>query len=162
MPSKKRSHGRKAAALVLAVVGAAGLSLASASQLNLTGSSSTVAQAGTADVSASVCQTSEVKVTYGLTTAPGTLATGAGFGFASEADALTLTKLDAACAGKNVKVALGTAAGATIGTVYDSTVPASGGAITLPLNGASAAFGPALTGAQINTIAKVSVTVYGA
>jgi len=161
--TSKRSHGRKVAALGLAVIGAAGLSLASASQLNLTGSSSTAAQAGTTAVTAAVCQTSTIAITYGLTPdAAGTLATGADFGFAAESDALTLTAFDAACAGKNVKVALGTTTGNQIGTVYAGTVPDEGGAVTLRLNGADAAFGQALTGAQINTIAKVSVTVYGA
>ncbi len=161
--SSKRANRRKLLAVGLAVLGVAGLSLASASQLNVNGSSSAVAQAGTAAVTTAVCQTSAVAVSYGLTAAPaGTLATGSAFGFASEADALTLTSFDAACGGKTVKVALGSATGTQIGDVYSGTVPAAGGPVTLKLNGADGSFGKALTAAQINSISKVAVTVYGA
>ncbi|MBO9567944.1 MAG: hypothetical protein J7503_03880 [Cellulomonas iranensis] len=161
--SSKRANRRKILAVGLGVLGVAGLSLASASQLNVNGTSASVAQAGTAAVTTAVCQTSTVAVSYGLASGtPGSLGTGAQFGFAAEADALTLTSFDAACGGKTVKVALGSASGTQIGATYSGTVPASGGAVTLTLNGGTPAFGSALTPAQINSISKVAVTVYGA
>lgn len=152
-----RSRSRKAAALALALVGAAGLSLASASQLNLQGDAATAVQAGTANVTAAACQTTEIKVSYGLTEgAAGDLRTGTSFGFVNAADAITLSSFDAACANKTFRVALGDKANAQLGKVYEAKVPAAGGPVTLAVTGQGAPFGTV----DLNAVAQVSVTVF--
>ncbi len=151
---QKKNNRRKTLAVAIAVVGVAGLSLASAAQLTLNGGDSNLVQAGTADLTATLCQASEIDVTFTLDGAtPGDLGTAADFGYAAGADALLLDEIDAACAGKNLKVALGTDAGALVGSEYSAS--AAAGALTLPLT----TFG-SLTDAQVASIGQVSVTIF--
>ena len=125
MASSKR---RKTAALALAFVGVAGLSIASAAQLNL-GTSSLGAGA---TVVAS-CQTS------------GTIGVNFETAFAGaeyKADTLRLSSIDAKCAGLKYKVTLTDSTGAkmgaeTIGTVPATVAPATA-TVTVPLADLSA------------------------
>jgi hypothetical protein len=159
MSTQKKNNRRKAVAVGLAVLGVAGLSLASAAQLNLTGSDAELIQAGVTNASAEVCQTSTIAVSFANSAgAPGSLTTGASFGYPAGVDSLVLSSIDSACEGRDVKVALGTSAGALVGTEA-SLSDVDPGALTLALNGANQAFGT-LTAAQINSIAQVAVTIY--
>lgn len=147
----ERRNRRRGVAIVLGLAGAAGLVVASAAQLNLTGGSS-VAQAGTVSVEGA-CQSSSIAVSFGLDgAAAGDLVTGgAGFGFVSGADTIELDSVDAACAGKTMRVALGDVTGGQWGTTYEVTslVP---GVQVIDI----ADFGPAdLTG-----VATVAVTIF--
>ncbi|NUU18913.1 hypothetical protein HP550_16805 [Cellulomonas humilata] len=157
MASTKSKKSRKGIAVALAFLGIAGLSLASAAQLNLTNTSSALPQAATTTVTGA-CQQTDIAVSFGTTPVAGTLATGASFGYNATVDSLVLTKIDANCAGKTIKIALGDATGTKLGTEYSSTVVAGGGPLSLTLNGTT----PLVTipAADVSKIAKVSVTIY--
>ncbi|WP_315098094.1 hypothetical protein [uncultured Cellulomonas sp.] len=157
MAVTKSKKSRKGLAVGLAVLGVAGLSLASAAQLTLTNSSSALSQAATTTVSGA-CQQTDVAVSFGTTPAAGTLGTGASFGYNATVDSLVLNKIDAACAGKTIKIALGDTAGVTLGTPYSGTVVTGGGVLSLTLNGTT----PLITipAADVSKITKVSVTIY--
>lgn len=101
------SNRRKASAVALAVVGLAGLSLASAATLNLSGS--TLA-ANTATVAS--CQPATTPVTVGFATAF-TVATSPSY----KVTTVRLTSVDAACAAKDVRVTLLGAGDAVLGEV---------------------------------------------
>lgn len=110
MPSAQ--NRRKATAVALAVVGIAGLSLASAATLNLSGS--TLA-ANTATVAS--CQPTTTPITVGFTT---------GFDVTPapsyKVRSVVLKNVDAACSGKKVSVTLMSASGASLGEVTGSAV----------------------------------------
>lgn len=121
---------RKSAAVALAVLGVAGLSLASASTLSLTGGT---LQAGVTDLTN--CQPAATKVVVGF----GTPALGSN-GIYNVAD-VKLSNVDAACAGKAVKITLlsGTAPSYTqVGTEITGTLDATG-AFSKTLGGSVAA-----------------------
>lgn len=159
MSQNKKNNRRKALAVGLAVLGVAGLSLASAAQLTLNGQDSNLVQAGVDDINASLCQTSTIDVEFTLAGATaGDLTTGSTFGYPAAVDAIVLDKIDTACAGKTIKVALGTTAGAVVGSEYTST--AAAGPLTLALNGTGSNFGSALGNAAIDSIGQVSVTIF--
>ncbi|MCV2395065.1 hypothetical protein OEB99_12170 [Actinotalea sp. M2MS4P-6] len=111
---------RKSAAIALAVLGVAGLSLASASTLDLTGGT---VQAGVTDLTD--CQTSG-DITIGFGT-PGFA--GGSYGVSS----VVLQDVDAACAGKAVRVTLLDDAGSPVAAELTTTVasPFAGGDVSL-------------------------------
>ena len=133
MTSSKR---RKTAALALAFVGVAGLSIASAAQLNLgTGSLG----AGTTVVAS--CQTTgPIAVSFESSFAPGV-------GAEYKASSLTLKSIDAACVGLKYKVTLTDSAGALVGTEATGSV-------------ATATLAVPLTGVSAKAITNVSVVIY--
>ena len=153
MSTQKKNTRRKALAVGLAVLGVAGLSLASAATLSLNADNQDLIQAGTQDLTANLCQEDAIDVTFTLAgAAPGDLLEGADFGYAAGADALKLEGINAAgCADKDIKVALGDDAGARIGGEWASKVSASG--VTIALTEFASSIDPA-------EIAKVSVTIY--
>ena len=144
---------RKFAAVSLLGLGLAGVSVASAASLTLNGADASAVQAGTAAVDGT-CQESTIVVSFTLQdNSPGTLEAGEDFGYPSTTDAIVLTEIDAACAGKNIKVALGTAAGVALGE-FSSTSAAEG---PLALSLASAFDDGPVDAAQV---AQVSVTIF--
>lgn len=157
MASTKSKKSRKGLAVGLAILGVAGLSLASAAQLTLNNGASALSQAATTSVTGA-CQQSAITVSFGTTPAAGTLTTGAGFGYNATVDSLVLTSLDTGCAGKTIKIALGDSTGATLGTPYSGTVAVGGGVLSLTLNGTT----PQITilPADVAKISKVSVTIF--
>ena len=98
---------RKSAAIALAVLGVAGLSLASASQLTL---STGTLQAGS--IALTDCQTTTVPVTYTTTFTGG----------AYQVTGVRLANVAAACAGKTATVKLLNAAGTEVATGTAATV----------------------------------------
>jgi len=116
MSTTKKNSRRKAIALGLAVLGVAGLSLASAAQLNV--NSSTVG-AGVKVVAS--CDTDGVDVSYGTAysaTVPG-----------YKVSTVKLSNVAAACAGKSLTIDLltGDAAGSTsLGTVSTAAITLTG------------------------------------
>ncbi len=114
------SKRRKSAALALAFVGIAGLSLASASTLGITGGT---LQAGTKDLTD--CQTGNV------TTVMSTGAYTAALGY--QAGNVSVTGISAACTTKKINATLIDAAGAALGTPGSaSTIAGTSAAITVP------------------------------
>ncbi|MBO3084991.1 hypothetical protein [Cellulomonas fengjieae] len=136
MASIKSKKSRKGLAVALAVLGVAGLSLASASQLSLSGTPQL--QAGVNNVAG--CQTTPIAVAF-------TTPTIAGGEYKSTS--ITLSSFDAACttAGAKFKVALLD----TNGAVVQETAAA---------NVATGVATIALTTATPNTIGKVAVTIF--
>ena len=137
----KKTH-RKVVAVALGVLGVAGLSLASASTLNVnTGSN---IQAGVATIAA--CQgTTAVAATFGAPVlTAGTYTT----------PSVTLSGILTACAGKSMKVAFVDGAGVSV----ESSV------VTLPATGTGTlAAQTVVVGAGMDSAAlsKVAVTIYG-
>lgn len=133
MTSSKR---RKTAALALAFVGVAGLSIASAAQLNLgTGSLG----AGTTVVAS--CQTTgPIAVGFESAFAPGA-------GAEYKTSSLTLKSIDPACVGLKYKVTLTDSAGAVLGTEATGSVATA--TVTVPLTGVSA-----------KAVSNVAVVIY--
>ena len=161
MPKKsKKSNIRKSAAIGLAFLGLAGVTVASAATLSLDGEdNANMVQAGVTDLSANLCQLSTINVTFTLSGAtPGEVVEGTPFGYQSGTDALSLASVDGACSGKNIEVALGDADGDQIGGEYQGI--AAGGALTINLNGGAPNFGAPLTNQEIAEIAQVSVTIW--
>lgn len=107
--AKKLSTTRKGLAIGLAIVGIAGLSLASAAQLNLTSGS---LAAGTTVVAA--CQPSTVPIVAGFT--PKFVNPG------YNVDLITLGAVDVLCNTQNVKVTLLNAAGGSLGELTGTVV----------------------------------------
>jgi len=120
------NNRRKSAALALVVLGVAGLSLASASVLNLTAGT---LQAGTQDLTD--CQPVATPVVVGF----GAPTFAAGVAGKYTVNSVNLTALNAACSGKNYSVTLLDAAGDAIGTtttVNAVMVTAGAASIALP------------------------------
>jgi hypothetical protein len=155
MASTKSKKSRKGVALGLAVLGVAGLSLASAATLTLNNGSTTLSQAATTTVTGA-CQQNPITVSFSTTPLAGTLGTGASFGYNATVDSLVLASIDSGCAGKTIKVALGDSAGNKLGTEYSGV--AATGSLALTLNGTT----PAITilAADVAKISKVSVTIF--
>lgn len=157
MASTKSKKSRKGLAVGLAILGVAGLSLASAAQLSLTGTNGKIVQAGVTTITAAACQTGTITASFSLDgSTAGQLATGTTFGYPSATDSVTLTSIDTACIGKHYKVAFGTTANAAVGTEYAPAAAIAAGTLTpvIPLS----SFGIS-TVTQINSIAKISVTI---
>ncbi|WP_156043751.1 hypothetical protein [Cellulomonas sp. URHE0023] len=137
MASSTSKKSRKGLAIGLAILGLAGLSLASASALNLAGTPQL--QAGVKDVAG--CQTTDIAVAF---TAP-QIVSGA-----YTSTSVTLTKFDGPCftAGAQYQVAFLDSNGAKVQETIATTVP-NNAAATVNLTTATAA-----------NIAKVAVTIY--
>ena len=122
MASTKTRTTRKTAALALAVVGVAGLSIASAAQLNLgTGSLG----AGTTVVAS--CQAgTPIDVDFESSFSDGEY----------KATSLNLSSVESACEGLDYKVTLTDSGGSVLGSEATGTV--SGTEISVPLTGVSA------------------------
>ncbi len=121
--TKKSNKGRKSAAIALAIVGVAGLSLASAAQLTINNSS---LGAGTSVVSA--CQSASITVAFAPT-----------FGTAGyNATKVTLGGLTTTCNNYNYKVQAMDAAGAPLGTEAFGTT-GTGATLDVTLGTANAA-----------------------
>ena len=134
--SNKRNV-RKTAAVALAVVGAAGLSLAAAAQLNLgTGSLG----AGTTVVASCQDEGTPIGVNFESSFVPGA---DAGY----QASSLNLSSISPGCEGLKYKVTLSDADGATLGAEATGTV--SGSSVTVPLSGVPA-----------NEVSNVAVVIH--
>lgn len=131
----KSSNRRKTIAIALAVLGIAGLSLASASTLNL--SSSATIQSGSVDIAADCQGSAKVPVTFGAPTFTAGV-------YASPS--VNYSGLVTACQGLNYKAAV--LVGTTWTELTASTVPSSG-TITADLGAIDA-----------NSIIKVALSVY--
>lgn len=136
MTSTKTRNPRKTAAVALGIVGVAGLTLASAAQLNLsTGSLG----AGTTVIAS--CQGEEpIDVGFESTFAPGADAE-------YKASNLNLSSIAPACNGQNYKVTLTDDGGAVIGQEATGTV--SGTSLSVPLQDVS-----------VEDVANVAVTIH--
>ncbi|WP_421732297.1 hypothetical protein [Cellulomonas sp.] len=157
MASTTSKKSRKGIAVALAVLGVAGLSLASAAQLNLTGTNGKLVQSGVTTITAAACQTSTIVASFSPTGTGGSLATGTTFGYPAGTDSVTLTSFDPACVGKHFKVAFGNSSNTTVGAEYAQAAAITAAAGLTPVIPLSS-FG-ITTVAQINTIAQISVTV---
>lgn len=146
MTARKSSTTRKGLAIGLAVIGIAGLSLASAAQLNLTGAGGTL-QAGSHAIVNADCQTADIPVKFAAPTMV------AGVYKASQID---LTDIDSLCSGKSYKLSVLTSANVVLGSEKSGTVTTVVGPAT------SALFMDisALSTAQVDSIARVSLTIY--
>ena len=113
--SRTWSTRRKSLAIGLAVVGVAGLSLASASQLGFNWTASTF-QAGVVPTVSTDCQPSTEKITAAYTAPQWTGGSTSPWAVQS----ITFTGVDKACDAKNFDVAYSTAAGASTWTQYAS------------------------------------------
>ena len=125
---KPSPKGRRFAAAVLALVGLAGLGIASAAQLNLT---TTPLGAGTEIVA--TCQGAGT-ITVGYTTGWNTSGTAA-----YKVSAVTFSGVNAACVGKAYRIQLLNASSAALGTEIVGTVPALGAGGTFSTAGIAAA-----------------------
>ena len=112
---------RRVAALALALVASAGLSLASASQLSINGST---LQAGTAVVAACQPTSSPVGVTFVTT-----YSASAPVGFV--ATKVAFSGLDPACGGLSVRARVLDTGGAPLGAELTGAVPTGGGSLVL-------------------------------
>ena len=138
MASTKSKKSRKGLAIGLAILGVAGLSLASASALNLTGTPQL--QAGVKDVAG--CQTTPIAVSFAAPTL---------VGGAYTSTAVTLTSIDSLCAGSTYKVALlGTGNATARHGVHRHRPDGRRGPLTLTLG----------AGQTADAITRVAVTIY--
>lgn len=112
---------RKTAAIALAVIGIAGLSLASASQLDLTGGT---LQAGTTDLTD--CQPAGTPVVAEMSA--GAFVAGTGY----EASNVSLTGIDAACSGKQIEAVLLDGSGAALTSSVSATIGGTSASVTVP------------------------------
>lgn len=120
--TRNNRNVRKTAAVALAVVGAAGLSLAAAAQLNLgTGSLG----AGTTVVASCQDEGTPIGVNFETSFVPGS---DAGY----EATSLNLTSISPGCNGLKYKVTLSDEDGSVLGSEATGTV--SGTSLALPLS----------------------------
>ena len=125
MTSTKSRNPRKTAAIALGIVGVAGLSLASAAQLNLSSGS---LGAGTTVIA--TCQDEEpIAVNFESSFVPGADAE-------YKASSLKLSSIAPACNGQTYKVTLSDADGAVIGEEATGTV--AGTSLSVPLGNVSA------------------------
>lgn len=157
----KKSNIRKTAAIGLAFLGLAGVTVASAANLGVNGENSgTLVQAGVDDLSADLCQNGPINVTFtNAGDQPGSLSTGLPFGYDAGTDALWLTPISEDCDEKTIEVALGNEAGGILGETAPHVLDDET-SLTLALNGSNPAFGSAFDNDDIEAIAWVSVTIY--
>lgn len=143
--SSRTAHRRFAAA-VLAVVGIAGLSIASAAQLNLTG-----APLGAGATVVATCQGSGT-ITVSFPTAWNATATPAAYRVTS----VTLAGVNSACAGKPYRIQLLNASSAALGAEITGTVPnpVTGGTFTTATIAAASQ-------ARAQDLANVSIVIQG-
>jgi len=120
--TKKSTKGRKSAAIALAVVGVAGLSLASAAQLTINNSS---LGAGTSVVASCQPGAPAISVTY---TNVYSASTGV-----YNTSAVQLSGIAAACNGLKYQVQVQGTGGAALGAEATGTLPASGTTATVTL-----------------------------
>ena len=117
--TKKSTKGRKSAAIALAVVGVAGLSLASAAQLNINDSS-----LGAGNSIVTSCQpmtgTGATPITVSYTT---TWTTTTPFGY--KTTAVNLGAIATACAGKTLNLTVVDSTGAALATAATVTIPST-------------------------------------
>jgi hypothetical protein len=115
--TKKSSKGRKSAAIALAIVGVAGLSLASAAQLNINDSS-----LGAGNSIVTSCQPVGTPITVSYTTGfvAGTLATGT-----YKTTAVNLGAIAAACGSKTLNLTVVDSTGTVLATAVAVTLPAT-------------------------------------
>ncbi|RYV51244.1 hypothetical protein [Pengzhenrongella frigida] len=146
--AKKLSTTRKGLAIGLAVVGIAGLSLASAAQLNLTGPTTGTLQAGVATIVNADCQTSPISVTFAAPVRTGKV---------YKSESIDITGIDAACSGKNYKLSVLNGSDVLVitpeqgGTVATVVAPAKS-ALSVNISG--------LTATSVDTIKSVALTIY--
>jgi hypothetical protein len=136
----KSTNRRKSIAIALAVLGVAGLSLASAAQLNLTGTASV--QSGILAVNAD-CQTAPVTVTFSAPVRTGTT-------YASAT--VDLAGIDSAvgkCSGKNYKLALLDSSNALVTGTTEKTGTISAATLSV-----------AIPAGQDNNIKTVALTIF--
>jgi hypothetical protein len=147
--AKKLSTTRKGLAIGLAVVGIAGLSLASAAQLNLVGPVNGTLQAGSIATVNADCQSANIPVTF---SAP--VRSGADY----KSQSIDLKNIDAKCSGKSYKLTVLTASN----TIVSGLSEASGSIATATAPGTSALAVniSALDTAAIDSIKTVSLTIY--
>lgn len=120
---------RRLAATVLALIGVAGLGLASAAQLNVSSGS---LGAGTAVVAS--CQPVDQPITVGFTTTFS--------GGAYQATHVRFSGVDASCGGRTYQIRILDTASQPIGNEYAGTVTLTGGAFTVDIaDGAASAIG---------------------
>jgi hypothetical protein len=136
--TKKSTKGRKSAAIALAIVGVAGLSLASAAQLNINSAS---LGAGTSVVAS--CDTDGIDVHY-------TNVYNAGTGV-YDTSSVILTGVDAKCNGLKYSVQLKTGTG--VGTALGD--PITGTSLTVAAGSATIAVTPNQPAASIDGVAIV-------
>ena len=139
--TKKSTKGRKSAAIALAVVGVAGLSLASAAQLTVNNSS---LGAGVGVVAS--CDTTGITVGYGTVY---NATTGA-----YDTNALNLSGVNANCNNLKYSVQLtsGAAPGTALGSPITGTLTVTG---TLDTGTATIAVSPAVAAASVTGVAIV-------
>jgi len=131
---------RRFAAVVLGVVGIAGLSIASAAQLTI--GSSTL---GVGATIVSTCQgagtiTTSFPTAWNTTVAP----------VAYRVTAVTLTGVNSACGGKAYRIQMVNGSGVAVGAEITGTVPAGGGTFTsATIAAASQPLGVDVTGVSI-------------
>ena len=143
----KSTNRRKSVAIALAVLGVAGLSLASAAQLNLTGTASV--QSGMLAVNAD-CQPSAKAITVAFS-APVPYLAPTGTTYASKT--VNIANIDAACltAGHKYKLALLDGTNAVIAGDVETALTTASLSITIPT----------VTGViQDNAIKTVALTIY--
>ena len=133
------SARRKSAAIALAVVGIAGLSLASAAQLNIASAS---LGAGTQLVA--TCDTNGVTVGFETAYAAGKY----------DATSVVINGIADTCAGQNIAITLTDAAGVVVGQVAKTTL---GGVV----GGGDFSFTNAVTPYDAALITGVSIVIYG-
>jgi hypothetical protein len=141
--TKKSNKGRKSAAIALAIVGVAGLSLASAAQLTVNDSS-----LGAGNSIVTSCQPVGTPITVSYTSGfvAGTLATGT-----YKTTAVNLGAIVPACGGKTLNLTVVDSTGAVLATAAAVTLPAT------PLNPTVVT----ITGTDAKLISGVSVVISG-
>ena len=152
----KKSSIRKSAAIGLAFLGLAGVTVASAATLDLSGGGDhDLVQSGVIATTVGLCQTTTINVSVALANGaqPGTLQAGSPFGYVGGPDVLLLDEIDAACAGHNVKVALGNPTDQLLAE-YSSSNAVPG---NLEIGFADLTVQP---GADLATVSQVAVTIY--
>jgi hypothetical protein len=143
MSTKKSSNRRKALAVGIAIVGVAGLSLASAAQLNLV-SDSAQFQAGVDDVTNCQPSTEPIAVEF----ATPTLTTS---GYSSTA--VVLTGINAACVGKHANLAIAGSTGSLTEIASAVVIPAVASPAT------TATLTVSLGATAADSVAKVALSI---
>ena len=124
--TKKSTKGRKSAAIALAIVGVAGLSLASAAQLGVT---SNTLQAGT--VTITNCQSGSVNVAYTTGFANGTYGV-----TAVTVSGINVTPVTG-CLLRKLDLTLFDSSGASLGTASIASITVASATLTLPASAAT-------------------------
>ena len=142
--TKKSSKGRKSAAIALAVIGVAGLSLASAAQLTINDSS-----LGAGNSIVTSCQPVGTPITVGYTS--GFVAGASPALAAYKTTAVNLGAIAAACGGKTLNLTVVAADGTSLTAAGPVTLPATPLATTIV----------AITATDAKLISGVAVVISG-